>query len=129
MEPCVVITFGPAIEALLAEAEEARRLEADRGWGAMMLALRLDVCRSILAGRPVMVRCLDPEALRRALRGDPPPPTEFIRISLEMLDALNESGALCDEGRRAARRTQRRSRGSDPQLRPSAPPPEDATRG
>ena len=72
-----------------------------RTWAAMMVTPHLDVCRSILFGRPVMVRQLDLEALRRALRGAPPPPLEFITITPEHLDALSECGPLLE--RRAAR--------------------------
>jgi hypothetical protein len=73
----------------------------DRTWSAMMLTPHVDVCCSILLGLPVMVRRLDSEALRRALRGDPPAPGEFIRITTDNLDALNECGPLLE--RRAAR--------------------------
>jgi hypothetical protein len=68
----------------------------DHVWSAIMLALDVRVCESILRGRPVMVRRLDPEALRRALRGDAPPATEFIRITAEHLDALAECGPLLE---------------------------------
>jgi hypothetical protein len=67
----------------------------------MMLARTPEVWGSILRGLPVMVSRLDPEALRRALRGDPPPPGEFIHITDDNLDALAECGPIL-EGRPAA---------------------------
>ena len=48
---------------------EAERILGRRLWAVLMLARTVDVAESILAGRPVMARNLDPEALRRALRG------------------------------------------------------------
>jgi hypothetical protein len=65
-----------------------------RAWAALMLASTPDLWASILRGLPVMVRRLDPEALRRALRGAPPPPLEFVRITPDNLDALAECGPL-----------------------------------
>ena len=75
--------------------------EDRRVWAAMMLARSPEVWESILRGRPVMVSRLDPEALRRALRGEPPTPREFIRITPDNLDALAECGPIL-ERRRAA---------------------------
>jgi hypothetical protein len=72
-----------------------------RVWAAIQITAHVDVCASILRGLPVMVRRLDPEALRRALRGDPPPPLDFITITPDHLDALVECGSLT-ERRRAA---------------------------
>jgi hypothetical protein len=66
----------------------------------MMLTPHIEVCGSILHGLPVMVRRLDPEPLRRALRGDPPPNSAFITITLDHLYALAECGPLLE--RRAA---------------------------
>ena len=80
-----------------AELVVGRRL-----WSVLMLARTVEVAESILAGRPVMARNLDPEALRRALRGTPsPPPDRFIRIRHGHLDALDECGPLTAR-RRAA---------------------------
>lgn len=83
------------------QIEEERRTAGNRLWAAMRLTYSVDVCGSILRGQPVLVARLDPEALRRALRGAPPPPSEFITITDEQLDALNECGPLQLEGRRA----------------------------
>jgi hypothetical protein len=58
-----------------------------------MFALRLEVCESILLGRRVRVDTLDPVALRRALRGAIPPAAgDYIEITGEMLDAVDEPG-------------------------------------
>jgi hypothetical protein len=80
---------------------EAERIIGRRLWSAMMLARSFAVLESILLGRPVLVRLLDPEALRRARRGMPaPPPTAFIRLRHGHLDAMAECGPLT--GRRRA---------------------------
>lgn len=64
-----------------------------RIWAAMMLTPHLDVCRSILRGRPVLARRLERAALVRAYRGEPlPAPEAHIRITFEMLDAIVEGG-------------------------------------
>jgi hypothetical protein len=65
-----------------------------------MLARTVDVCESILLDRPVMARNLDREALRRAIRGETPPATEFFHVTAEHLDAIAECGPLTE--RRAA---------------------------
>ncbi|HEX2429080.1 MAG TPA: hypothetical protein VHI53_14230 [Gaiellaceae bacterium] len=72
------------------EAEAERRL-SNRMWAAIMISDKLDVVRSILDGRPVLARQLDPVALRRALRGRPHG-EEYIEISADMLDAIAEGG-------------------------------------
>lgn len=70
------------------EETASRRL-----WAAMMLTENLQVCRSILLGRPVLARQLDVEALRRALRGARlPDPETYLTVSVEMLDAVAEGG-------------------------------------
>jgi hypothetical protein len=71
--------------------------DTGRLWAAVMLASSPEVCGSILQGKPVMARLLDREALRRALRGDPPPPRDFILITPEHLAALDECGPLLPE--------------------------------
>jgi hypothetical protein len=72
---------------------EAERVIQSRIWAAVMLATNLAVCRSIIAGRPVLARQLDAEALRRALRGaELPPPESYIQTTDEMLDAVAEGG-------------------------------------
>jgi hypothetical protein len=82
--------LGPAFSKLVAE-----RQRADRLWGAMMLATTQDVCRSILLGRPVRVDTLEPAALRRALRGATPPPgSDYVTVTTEMLDAIDEPGGF-----------------------------------
>lgn len=64
-----------------------------RLWAAEMLTENLEVCRSILAGRPVLARQLDAAALRRALRGRPlPDPETYLAVTAEMLDAIAEGG-------------------------------------
>jgi hypothetical protein len=70
------------------EQRESRRL-----WAAVMLAVDVDVCESILLGRPVLVRQLDPVALRRALRGEQlPDPGSYFRVRAGHLDAVAEGG-------------------------------------
>jgi hypothetical protein len=71
-----------------AEETASRRL-----WAAIMLTDDLEVCRSILLGRPVFARQLDAEALRRALRGEPlPAPDSYFRVRPGHLDAIAEGG-------------------------------------
>jgi hypothetical protein len=68
-----------------------------RLWAVFVLARSLEVAESILAGRPVIARRLDPEALRRALRGMPTPGSDaFIRIRHGHLDAVAECGPLTE---------------------------------
>lgn len=72
------------------EESTSRRL-----WAAVMLAADLEVCRSILLGRPVLARQLDAEVLRRALRGEAlPPPETYFRIRPGHLDAVAEGGSF-----------------------------------
>jgi hypothetical protein len=66
-----------------------------RTWAAMMIARDVHTCGSVLRGLPVFAANLDGEVLRRALRGgSAPPPSEFIVIDKEMLDAVAEAGPL-----------------------------------
>jgi hypothetical protein len=82
---------------------EADLIVGRRLWAAMMLTPDVRVFESIVRGRPVLVRNLDAEALRRALRGmSAPRPDSFIRIRHGHLDALDECGPLLPERRRAA---------------------------
>ena len=82
---------------------EAERTVGRRLWAVFMLARSPGIAESILRGRPVMARGLDPEALRRARRGaTAPPPNSFIRIRHGHLDALDECGPLLPERRAAA---------------------------
>ena len=81
----------------------SRPLELDprRLWAALMVALNIDVCASILAGRPVRAGQLDRVVLRRALRGERlPDPESFIRIRTGHLDAIAEAGPLPAKGSR-----------------------------
>lgn len=78
----------PEVWADADEVNESRRL-----WAALMLTSDLEVCRSILLGRPVLARQLDAEALRRALRGEPlPAPDTYFRVRPGHLDAVAEGG-------------------------------------
>lgn len=78
-----------------AEVTMDRRL-----WAAIMLSPDVEVCRSILLGRPVLARQLDAVALGRALRGEPlPDPDSYFRIRPGHLDALAEAGPLQPKAR------------------------------
>jgi hypothetical protein len=64
-------------------------------WAAMMLTLDVNTCGSVLRGLPVRAGNLDGFVLRRALRGAPLPDAEdYIVITGEMLDAVDEAGPL-----------------------------------
>jgi hypothetical protein len=64
-------------------------------WAAMMLALDVDSCASILRGRRVRAGNLDGFVLRRALRGAPlPDPEDYIDVTPEMHEAVDEAGPL-----------------------------------
>lgn len=66
-----------------------------RMWAAVTLTSDPDVCASVMRGLPVLARQLDAEALRRALRGLPfPPPDEYVRVDVDMLDAVAEGGSF-----------------------------------
>jgi hypothetical protein len=72
-----------------------------RLWAQLMLAPDVETCRSIGAGRRVMAARLDPEVLRRGLRGGRlPHPAVFIEVSAEMLDAISEAGPLTRKEKR-----------------------------
>jgi hypothetical protein len=78
----------PKVWVDAAEVTASRRL-----WACLMLTSDLEVCRSILLGRPVLARQLDAEALRRARRGQPlPPPDDYFRVRPGHLDAVAEAG-------------------------------------
>jgi hypothetical protein len=73
-----------------------------RLWAAIMLALDVDICGSILAGRRVMAGRVDGEALRRALRGERLPAWDsFIAVTAAMIDAIVEAGPLLPPERRS----------------------------
>jgi hypothetical protein len=94
------VSASARIEPQVPDAE-VERVVGRRLWTVFMLARTLAVAESILAGRPVMARNLEPEALRRALRGVPvPAPNAYIRIRHGHLDAVAECGPLLE--RRAA---------------------------
>jgi hypothetical protein len=77
------------------DEHDAERLTSRRIWAAMMLALDVDVCRSILAGRPVLAKQLDVVVLRRALRGTRlPDPHSYFRVRPGHLDAIAEAGPI-----------------------------------
>jgi hypothetical protein len=89
--------FGPAFDALLADL---KRVRSRRLWGAILLALDLDTCVSILSGRRVFASNLDGLVFRRALRGDRLPPADtFVHVTDEMLDAVAECGPLEERNR------------------------------
>lgn len=75
------------------ESRWEQRRRSRRMWAAMMLATDVDVCDSILLGRPVLARQLDPTALRRARRGMPAPdPGAYLLVRDGHLDAVAEGG-------------------------------------
>jgi hypothetical protein len=72
-----------------------------RLWSVLMISRSVEVAESILLGRPVMARCLDAEALRRARRGMPlPAPDSYIRIRPAHLDAIDEAGPFSPTSKR-----------------------------
>jgi hypothetical protein len=78
-----------------ARSAERARIGWNRVWAAVVLAVTLDVARSILRGKPVLATQLDAVVLRRALRGSPLPPAgTYVRVTDSMLDAVAESGAF-----------------------------------
>lgn len=80
--------LDPVVWADADEVRDSRRL-----WAVVMLTSDLEVCRSILVGRPVLARQLDAEALRRARRSEPlPPPDQYFRVRHGQLDAVAEGG-------------------------------------
>ena len=93
--------LSPLENARLAVEFDIR--DGRRVWAAFMLARTVDVCESILLGRPVRVDLLDPVPLRRALRGgEPPAGDDYIVVTAAMLDAIDECGAfvIVRKGRR-----------------------------
>jgi hypothetical protein len=64
-------------------------------WAVLMLALDFSTCRSILRGLPVRAGNLDGFVLRRALRGGPlPDAEEYVEVTDDMLEAVDEAGPL-----------------------------------
>jgi hypothetical protein len=64
-------------------------------WAAMVLALDVATCDSVMRGRPARAGNLVGLVLRRALRGAPLPDVEdFIQITPAMLEAIDEAGPL-----------------------------------
>jgi hypothetical protein len=75
--------------------EPSAAVASRRLWAAIMIARRVEVCESILLGRPVMCGRLDGEVLRRALRGGALPPADsYMTVTADHLDAIAEAGAL-----------------------------------
>jgi hypothetical protein len=71
-------------------------------WAAIMLALDVWTCESVIAGRRVRAGNLDALVLRRALRGQPFPDCEdFTYVSADMLAAVAEAGPLVSRGKEA----------------------------
>lgn len=84
-----------------APVDEAERIRTRRLWAALMLTLDLAICCSLLLGRKVLAARLNPEVLRRALRGAAlPDPDSYLPISVEMLDAVAEAGPLMPSERK-----------------------------
>jgi hypothetical protein len=66
-----------------------------RLWAVFMLARDLWTCESILRRLPVRAGNLDGLVLRHAFRGAPlPPANDYIDVSHEMLDAIDEPGGF-----------------------------------
>ena len=81
--------------------DAAEEIAMRRTWAAVMLVSNVEVCRSILSGRPVLARQFDSEALRRALRGEPlPAPDSYFRVRHGHLDAIAEGGPFEPKARR-----------------------------
>jgi hypothetical protein len=60
-----------------------------------MITRQVEVCESILLGKPVRCGLLDRFVLRRALRGGQlPPAEEYMVVTGEHLDAIAEAGPL-----------------------------------
>jgi hypothetical protein len=85
------------VSVVLSRGQQAEldRVESRRLWAAVMLALDLDTCCSILHRLPVRAGNLDGFVLRRALRGERlPDPEDYVEVTVEMLDAVAEAGSL-----------------------------------
>jgi hypothetical protein len=68
---------------------------SDSTWPAMMLALDVDTCASILRELRVRAGNLDGVVIRHALRGgELPHPDTYMQVDLGMLEAVNEAGSL-----------------------------------
>jgi hypothetical protein len=84
---------------------EAEQTAGRHPWDAMMLTPRLDVCRSILRGLPVLAGSLDGVILSHALRGAELPPVDnYITVTGDMLDAVDEAGPYNFTPKRGRRR-------------------------
>jgi hypothetical protein len=85
----------PDSQGVAAAHAEAERVEFRRFWAAVLLALDVDTCESILAGRRVIAHNLDALVFRRALRGGAlPRPDSFVEVTDVMLDAVAEAGSM-----------------------------------
>jgi hypothetical protein len=73
-------------------------------WPALVIALDVGTCSSILRGLRVRAGNLDGVVLRRALRGRRLPSVEdYIEVTASMLEAVDEAGPLQHPGKRNAR--------------------------
>jgi hypothetical protein len=89
----IAVDTGLAVVPAELEVVDEQRQAARRAWAAIMLTTRLEVCRSILRGAPVLAGSLDPVVLRHALRGSELPPAgDYITVTADMLDAVDEAG-------------------------------------
>lgn len=79
--------------------EDEGSLALRRAWAAMVAATTVDTWASILRGRPVMARQVEPLALRRAYRGNVPL-FEYVTLDADALDAIAEAGPVTDDERR-----------------------------
>lgn len=66
--------------------------ESRRLWAAMMVARDVETLESIRRGLPVHRRKLAPTVLARAGRGAPMTSADWVVITSEMLDAIDEAG-------------------------------------
>jgi hypothetical protein len=88
-------SLGPEISRAIEELRESRRQESRRLWGALMISLNIDVCHSILTGKPVLAGKLDGRVLHLALRGAQlPSPGEYVQVTAERLEAVAEAAPL-----------------------------------
>jgi hypothetical protein len=79
-------------------------LTGRRLWSLFVISHTPEVAESIVAGKPVLARSLDVTALRRAYRGQPlPKPNDYITVTDEMLDAVDEAGPLTPRAPRQGR--------------------------
>lgn len=101
----VHVVFDKHGEVVEYELRPPRRDHERLEWAAMMVALDVGTCASILRGLRVRAGNLDAVVLRHALRGAHlPHPNEYIQIDLAMLEAVNEAGPLPAERQKGRKR-------------------------